>query len=1311
MLIDSITIDFVTIVSVMANFSTKKHRIGELGLDKEDMKTFGGVLRVLNLDNIPQIASKIRQHGHHSTGNKPSQGLSGPCSINCKVINPPLHGSFHVVFAIEFADGVTWMLKIPAHGDRFDSVAAAALESEARTMQMLKKETKIPVPVVYAFDTSSKNDLSSPFIMMEKLDGKSLWHLWFNSDVPKAQLEHFRVKALQSVAAAMVQLNKFTLNIGGSLVFDSDGTPVGLGGAKAVDGVAIFNDANKRPAHEESCVEACDDSSKKGCIDGSDDYYVFQEHGPFSDPKAYFLSNLDRCDPAFRSDAYDRGTDMSLRLFIEWAFADLRNDARPFVLTHPDLDLQNIFVDDSGALTGLIDWDGVAAVPREVGCAQYPLWLMRDWVPYRYRYDTDKGKPCTGAGYNESSPAELASYRAFYAHFMEAEISKMTGGLNETTTFGTLPSHEAALTRRSLVMRSLDLAAGDPWVALGTVNHIIDQIEEVTNLEWEATDSDTDSMSSYSSVGDSESSISDCVTDDEDGEAKVLEPNKLGLLDGENDVISHQTRQDFEGAKCRVPEAFVKVEQISCGVAEQKQITSIPSEVFQTEVEQPQGQGTPGADIQNDSLKAVASPTWARRFLWFGCNTAENTLRRIAEIGYAPNIEIGKETQLSAEEEVQHTEPVVSGSYEHVLASNTSQQTFAEEVAQPSETKQHKNASSTRDARGTQQTSGTQTIELTADLQEVPSSEPIITPEQSGGSTSIPPTIEPQDIPLRKAELLQGVRMEKKAERKANYHADKAKIKKELKVWENIALAVWCRGVTFEQLQMNQGKIARWVVDTLQVENEHEDDLTANSHHPPAAETATAAVNTLDSSAAALRTLQGNSTQSKEEPENFGLEKDVPRSLKVESGHWSEISKANTAEAAVTHGPESKSHQNSLEKPFMKTREISAPENSPFDIYEDEDNEPESTIVTLSTAQPQARLRLARTSRTSKSNGRSRRAKILQAGKGGKASLVSGHKNPPLLESFFYTSSSNDPTSTKELEVQSDKSEIAAESYSRRTNMTHNEEAAKVLSKTTEVRPLSRYLSPCKNPALPAKAKHAHSFKALCRSGFSHITQIFINHNRSRKDKGCPAPESSVLSDGGEAEDGGSDFADARSSITSLSDPNEEVTEDTDGEPEVKGAAAAIARDDGAEDDKNPSEDEPKGDKMEEALGQTSRRAPIPSVQGLIEKNAGNEERCDNGTGNQTGCDNGAGNENGCDNGSGSENGCESGAGNEKGCENGADAETDGASSRGSAGPAEFEDHGGFDRYTVCNLLGMGQLDELRLLRLKEGFLKLLEQY
>ena len=127
-----------TTTSKMASPDHDDNRIRMLGLHKEDMERFGKVLRAMNLDSIPDFASNVRHYGHHSTGNNFTQNSPGPCSIGCRVIYPPLCGSFHIVFPIEFADGVKWMLKVSAKGNHFDSVAAAALAFEARTMQMLE---------------------------------------------------------------------------------------------------------------------------------------------------------------------------------------------------------------------------------------------------------------------------------------------------------------------------------------------------------------------------------------------------------------------------------------------------------------------------------------------------------------------------------------------------------------------------------------------------------------------------------------------------------------------------------------------------------------------------------------------------------------------------------------------------------------------------------------------------------------------------------------------------------------------------------------------------------------------------------------------------------------------------------------------------------------------------------------------------------------------------------------------------------------------------------------------------------------------
>lgn len=58
----------------------------------------------------------------------------------------------------------------------------------------------------------------------------------------------------------------------------------------------------------------------------------------------------------------------------------------PFVLVHPDFDIQNFIVSEEGELQGIIDWDGVTAEPRSLGNERYPEWFSRDWDPDMYGY-------------------------------------------------------------------------------------------------------------------------------------------------------------------------------------------------------------------------------------------------------------------------------------------------------------------------------------------------------------------------------------------------------------------------------------------------------------------------------------------------------------------------------------------------------------------------------------------------------------------------------------------------------------------------------------------------------------------------------------------------------------------------------------------------------------------------------------------------------------------------------------------------------------------------------------------------------------
>ena len=824
-------------------------QIGTLGLYKEDLDRFGKVLRIMNLHKIPEFASNIRQCGHRSVGRDPTAALPESSPISCKIITPPLCGSYHIVFPIEFVDGMKWMLKVSVNGDHFNSVTAGALSSEAQTMRMLRRETGIPVPAVYAFDSSSDNALSIPFILMEKIGGRPLNYLWLNKEMPKACLEHFRVKTLQGLARLMVQLNKFTVKSSGSLVFRSDGTPIGLSGAKMMDHVAEFNKSTELQAQRKHSNKDCDKdsdgiSNKEFHSDApkasgytSDEADIIYERGPFRDPKAYFMSNLDRPDPATKADTYERGTDMCLRLFIEWALANAQDHDRRFVLTHPDLDLQNILVADDGTITGLIDWDGVAAVPREVGCAQYPLWLMRDWVPSRYNYDTESGELLSEGGYQESSPAELASYRAFYAQFMEAEIANMTLGSNIATTIGTLPKHEAKLTRRSLIMRHLDLSAGDPWAALATVNHIIDHIEEITASDWKEDDSDADSFSSCSSDSDSDSVI-DSNMDEEDEEVEVPHTNDHRLGATSADMSSTHTKHESE------------------------ELERLPRENESLSIE---AQGDCGSPIPSDPLESQvlsnipsSAPGWMRRLLQLGFDTAESSLRRLAKIGYVLDDAAGQVTDALAEVEAQNGEVVRDVNCGHVVDSNSFKRRAATEPFEPPGTEHDKGSSSIENPVAQKQLNA---VQLEEPVAEIPKASKVDVTLKSDQLQAIA-NIEPRQIPVRKAELLEIARTEKRAEEKALYRADKAAIKKELKVWEQIALAVWVRGISLEQLKTNKFRIARWVVDTLRAEQESGESLNSNVSSASAAEATAAGIGTVDISAE-----DDNTTPSRQEPD------------------------------------------------------------------------------------------------------------------------------------------------------------------------------------------------------------------------------------------------------------------------------------------------------------------------------------------------------------------------------------------------------------------------------------------------------------
>lgn len=480
-------------MSTMLSLSSSKPSTG-----CDDMDLFAPVLAAMKLDRLPHLASVLRYHKEHPSSSAET-GYGEPSKlVDCTVLSARC-GAFNIAFPIRFTDEVHWILKVPYCGytARFDDGSARALLSEAHTLQYLKRETSIPVPEVYSFDNTLNNELNCPFIMMEYMQGASVSELWFQypSSEPKQKL--FRERVLKGLAAAMVQLNKFTFSQGGSPVFSKENEIVGFGPTRFPD----FPKALEF-MHDDKAEEAM----------------FFCEHESYSDLRSELHAMAIRHDVSICK--LGRGIRGLLHLFIDWIPCQPGSGKKEFVLAHPDLDQQNVLVSEEGDICGIIDWDGVSSVPHFLGCEQYPLWLMNEWIPQTYKSEEDQSNKSDnsdeedngddkdqgdksdnanegdegdgndrgdegGDDENFDTHSEISYYRSIYADFMDSYLStnedtKRAREIGESPSLFPGQTVTKGITRSSVLFQSLEMAAMDPTRTFNIVECIFDDIKSIT---------------------------------------------------------------------------------------------------------------------------------------------------------------------------------------------------------------------------------------------------------------------------------------------------------------------------------------------------------------------------------------------------------------------------------------------------------------------------------------------------------------------------------------------------------------------------------------------------------------------------------------------------------------------------------------------------------------------------------------------------------------------------------------------------------------------------------------------------------------
>ncbi|OAR03119.1 hypothetical protein LLEC1_06176 [Akanthomyces lecanii] len=283
-------------------------------------------IQALQPEAIEALAS------HHNDGK--------PCKIFYR-----LHGSFNVCYFVEFEDGIRWTVRVPITPRLFQPWEK--LQSEVATLNYIRSQTSIPVPMVYAFGSdaflTADKTQSQMFLISEFINGVPLMpDRLLNADGVT------RTAFYRQLFDYLAQLRGLELEKLGSLIPAVAPTP-------SVGNVLSFATNNLQ-------LRLPSFTSAKDYI--LSQYRVLQ-HQVYSPVEDY--SESDSRYELFALHTFKQSFDELAR------HSDTCID-EPFVLNHPDLHLCNILVDSDMSIIGIIDWEFAHTVPLRLFTP--PLWAI-----------------------------------------------------------------------------------------------------------------------------------------------------------------------------------------------------------------------------------------------------------------------------------------------------------------------------------------------------------------------------------------------------------------------------------------------------------------------------------------------------------------------------------------------------------------------------------------------------------------------------------------------------------------------------------------------------------------------------------------------------------------------------------------------------------------------------------------------------------------------------------------------------------------------------------------------------------------------
>jgi Phosphotransferase enzyme family len=355
------------------------------------------------------------------------------------------------------------------------------VDSEVATLKFLEKIGTVPAPRVHDFSATYKNPAKTPYILMDKIAGRTLSDA-LHEGMPGDAIR----RTLEGLASFRKSLRQNLFGEVGSLVFgcdldddsDEDEDDQWIGKlASQNNHYFVAELINIWAAHLEP--------------------YQYQSHSSASALEYYFGQHT----LSLASEGMSGGLhEIAEKWLAHHCIASLlpayvQPSEHIFYLAHTDLNASNIMVNPlDGTATGIIDWEFANTLPPQA-VEHYPAFLATGRERFVEAFHDCLADPSS----------ELDEWRSLYAqHFDDAETVSFHSRIDTIIQFEYLLRHinDCPLERISEVVNALKVANAlyaplpkFPWESFvnaenttNSTNHVAHTISESTGLTTPATD-------------------------------------------------------------------------------------------------------------------------------------------------------------------------------------------------------------------------------------------------------------------------------------------------------------------------------------------------------------------------------------------------------------------------------------------------------------------------------------------------------------------------------------------------------------------------------------------------------------------------------------------------------------------------------------------------------------------------------------------------------------------------------------------------------------------------------------------------------